>query len=227
MNPFGAFDSVAYKTPPHKHRGSDFVHNGDGIVRAVRSGTIAYRGSEIANRQLGNAVAIQHNGYWSLYAHFVDGTTRVVEGQHVSAGVALGAMGETGIAHGVHLHIEIGVGSWDPSRSWANLVDPYPLVGGAGTPPSGDDDLTEDQAQMLVEIHRELVSGGRFQSPGYGKADIQYLKERVAQLERNQLELAYSMDGLAVPTGVNQNSAPYWRGLGKMIRNWLNTNPNA
>lgn len=134
-NPFGNYDPGTYTTPPHKHRGSDLVANGSPNVRAVRSGRVVYAGRNIANGELGNTVVLQHDTHWSLYAHFVDGSTTVSEGQSVAAGATLGSMGETGNAYGVHLHIEIGTGQWDGSRSWSTLVDPYLLVGGANSSP--------------------------------------------------------------------------------------------
>lgn len=134
-NYFGRIRPDVYETPPHMHRGSDFVNNPDPIVRAAKPGVVVHAGSESwAGGELGQVVVIQHTGYWSLYAHLQTGSITVSTSDSVVNGTPLGLMGATGTSSGAHLHIEIGVGSWNSSRPIADLLDPYDVVGEADLP---------------------------------------------------------------------------------------------
>lgn len=62
-----------------------------------------FRGHDV----YGGMVMIDHGEYTSLYAHME--TTRVHTGQRVRAGDIIGRIGDTGMARGRHLHIEIHV----------------------------------------------------------------------------------------------------------------------
>jgi len=95
----------------------------------VHAGSESWAGGE-----LGQVVVIQHTGYWSLYAHLQTGSITVSESEAVVNGTPLGLMGATGNALGAHLHIEIGVGAWNSARPFADLLDPYDLVGEAPSP---------------------------------------------------------------------------------------------
>jgi murein DD-endopeptidase MepM/ murein hydrolase activator NlpD len=54
----------------------------------------------------GNKIVIDHqNGYRTLYGHM--SSLKVSVGQTVSKGSAIGVMGATGDATGVHLHFEV------------------------------------------------------------------------------------------------------------------------
>lgn len=70
---------------------------------------------------LGWTVKIDHgNGTYTAYGHMVAGSLKVVVGETVSAGQALGTMGNTGDSEGVHLHFQV----------WVNneLVNPYAFL---------------------------------------------------------------------------------------------------
>jgi murein DD-endopeptidase MepM/ murein hydrolase activator NlpD len=57
----------------------------------------------------GRNVVIQHsNGYYTVYAHL--SKILVSEGQTVSRGQKIGAMGHTGVAYGTHLHFGVYIG---------------------------------------------------------------------------------------------------------------------
>jgi murein DD-endopeptidase MepM/ murein hydrolase activator NlpD len=57
----------------------------------------------------GSYVVIRHdNGYETLYAHM--SAIYVSQGQYVSQGEAIGAIGCTGYCTGPHLHFEVRVG---------------------------------------------------------------------------------------------------------------------
>lgn len=94
------------------HRGVDFDAGygapvgviADGVVTAVgRSSSFGYR------------VEVEHiiNGQkvMSLYAHLIDNSSILQVGDTVEAGEILGALGNTGLSTGPHLHLEIHVDS--------------------------------------------------------------------------------------------------------------------
>ncbi|AZS45070.1 Lysostaphin [Microbacterium oleivorans] len=161
-NPFGRYRPEIYTSPPHRHRGSDFIGSGDTRIRAVRPGKVVHAGTESwASGQLGQVVVIQHDDYWSLYAHMQDGSLTVGRNDTVTNGTPLGRMGSTGKANGAHLHIEIGEGAWNNQRPFSALLDPYPLVGKAPRP--GSNDPVEDDMPVFVRNidtrSRSLTSG--------------------------------------------------------------------
>jgi murein DD-endopeptidase MepM/ murein hydrolase activator NlpD len=78
---------------------------------------VIYAGKEF--RGYGQMVLIESGEGWAtLYAHF--DKILISEGQKVTQGQLLGAMGRTGRATGVHLHFEI--------RKDRGPIDPLPLL---------------------------------------------------------------------------------------------------
>ncbi|MBQ6438881.1 MAG: RICIN domain-containing protein [Mogibacterium sp.] len=81
-------------------------------ILASKSGTVFKVISEDSSNYQGYGlgVVINHgDGYYSHYAHM--SSILVNEGQYVSQGQVIGAMGETGWADGVHLHFAIKTGN--------------------------------------------------------------------------------------------------------------------
>lgn len=73
-------------------------------VRAAAPGTVVYSGNEIG--VFGGLVLIDHGGGWvTAYAHL--GSLNVTKGDRVTAGQALGGVGETGYVTQPQLHFEI------------------------------------------------------------------------------------------------------------------------
>ena len=90
------------------HRGLDFDAGYGAPVGAIADGvvtTVGYAGT------FGYAVEIEHiiNGQkvTSLYAHMIDNSSALVVGAPVVAGEIIGALGNTGLSTGPHLHLEI------------------------------------------------------------------------------------------------------------------------
>ena len=90
------------------HRGLDFDAGYGAPVGAIADGvvtTVGYAGT------FGYAVEIEHiiNGQkvTSLYAHMIDNSSALVVGAPVVAGEIVGAIGNTGLSTGPHLHLEI------------------------------------------------------------------------------------------------------------------------
>lgn len=86
------------------HDGTDIAGCGFGSnIFAAQSGTVVKVSYKYDN---GEYIIINHNnGYYSLYAHLSAQSVR--EGQQVTKGQVIGAMGRTGAATGVHLHYAI------------------------------------------------------------------------------------------------------------------------
>lgn len=100
------------------HYGTDFV--GFSTIRAVEGGTVTVAGTPSGWSNGGVQVWIDHGGYLSRSLHMVAGSLTVSVGQTVYAGSALGTMGATGNAQGVHLHFEVDPGG--------GQIDPVPFL---------------------------------------------------------------------------------------------------
>lgn len=99
------------------HKGMDFStwRQGDPII-ATANGQVVTVGYDSG---FGNYVIIKHkHGIYTRYAHM--STIRVTKGQFVSQRDVIGAIGNTGISTGPHLHYEIHIGS--------EVVDPAKYV---------------------------------------------------------------------------------------------------
>lgn len=84
----------------------DFNRPGDlGQVVVAAAGGIVSRVADAGARSYGRWIEITHaDGYTSLYAHLK--SQRVVVGQFVDQGTAIGRVGDTGRVTGAHLHYE-------------------------------------------------------------------------------------------------------------------------
>jgi murein DD-endopeptidase MepM/ murein hydrolase activator NlpD len=86
------------------HWGLDLANRKGTPILAAADGVVIYTGKGF--RGYGKLVVIEHNDEWAtLYAHL--DRIHVREGQKITRGDKLGAMGRTGRASGVHLHFEI------------------------------------------------------------------------------------------------------------------------
>jgi murein DD-endopeptidase MepM/ murein hydrolase activator NlpD len=102
------------------HSGVDFVPGAGAPISAVADGVVTKAGYAY---DFGNYVEIQHNLdgeiVSTLYAHMSEGSMTVSVGQMVPRGTVLGAVGETGLATGPHLHFAVIIGGE------FDYVDPY------------------------------------------------------------------------------------------------------
>jgi murein DD-endopeptidase MepM/ murein hydrolase activator NlpD len=108
------------------HRGVDFDAGYGAPVGAIADGTVTAVGR---SSSFGYRVEIEHiiNGQkvTSLYAHLIDNSSVLTVGAPVVAGDIVGALGNTGLSTGPHLHLEIHID--------AVPVDPFAwLVANAG-----------------------------------------------------------------------------------------------
>lgn len=85
------------------HTGIDIASNQGTAVYASDGGTVTLAGW---NGGYGNCIMIDHgNGYVTLYGHL--SSISVSQGQTVSQGTTIGAVGSTGNSTGPHLHFEV------------------------------------------------------------------------------------------------------------------------
>ena len=108
------------------HRGVDFDAGYGAPVGAIADGIVTAVGR---SSSFGYRVEIEHiiNGQkvLSLYAHLIDNSSVLTVGSPVAVGDIVGALGNTGLSTGPHLHLEIHVDSVP--------VDPFAwLVANAG-----------------------------------------------------------------------------------------------
>ena len=104
------------------HHGVEFVNARNTPVLAAAAGTVHFAGNDEATQfgpapnYYGNLVVLQHDSstpqgqaLFSLYGHLE--AVSVVSGQRVATGDQLGLVGDSGIADGPHLHMEVRVGN--------------------------------------------------------------------------------------------------------------------
>jgi murein DD-endopeptidase MepM/ murein hydrolase activator NlpD len=85
------------------HKGIDIARPSNKTIKAADNGIVVSAGWDGG---YGNKVVIDHqNGFRTLYGHM--SSLNVKAGQTVSKGTAIGIMGATGDATGVHLHFEV------------------------------------------------------------------------------------------------------------------------
>ncbi len=94
------------------HNGVD-LSSSDPIVMSVHEGMVDEVGE---HPYLGRFVRIDHGGVYSIYGHL--SACLLEAGDGVSAGQAIGIIGRTGRATGIHLHFSIRIGNRyvDPIR---------------------------------------------------------------------------------------------------------------
>jgi murein DD-endopeptidase MepM/ murein hydrolase activator NlpD len=125
------------------HLGVDFADPRGTPVLATAIGTIYYAGDDserLFGPQLdyyGNLVVIQHDflspeglPVYTLYGHLE--RTLVATDQSVNTGDQIGVIGDTGVALGSHLHLEVRVGDPEDYRATRNpdlWIFPYPSFG--------------------------------------------------------------------------------------------------
>ena len=99
----GRFHPILHKMRAHK--GIDYAAPTGTPIKAAGDGKVVFAG---VRNGFGNVVMIQHGGvYTTLYGHM--SKISVKNGARVSQGQVIGAVGQTGLATGPHLHYEFHV----------------------------------------------------------------------------------------------------------------------
>jgi len=122
------------------HNGIDLANAAGGFIYAAGAGRVLSAGPR---GLLGLAVELDHgNGVRTLYGHLADINPAVQPGVWAAAGAAIGRMGRTGNATGVHLHYELMVDGRkvDPltygADPWGEAPPAYAAWGGGDQPES-------------------------------------------------------------------------------------------
>ena len=88
-----------------KHKGTDYAAAMGTPVRTIGDGVVVFAGRKGG---YGNVIDIRHrNGYVSRYGHLRSFAKGIHRGSHVTIGSTIGAVGQSGLATGPHLHFEI------------------------------------------------------------------------------------------------------------------------
>lgn len=134
------------------HAGADLI--GFTMVRAIAAGTVVRVGVPGGWSAGGQQVWIQHDGFLTRSMHLATGTFQVRVGDRVVEGQALGVMGMTGGATGIHLHLEIVVNG--------RQVDPMPFLAervastsGGGTTPTPVPTPTPEEIMASAGLYYE------------------------------------------------------------------------
>lgn len=99
----GRYHPILHKMRAHK--GIDYAAPTGTPIKAAGDGKVVFAG---VRNGFGNVVMIQHGGvYTTLYGHM--SKISVKNGARVSQGQVIGAVGQTGLATGPHLHYEFHV----------------------------------------------------------------------------------------------------------------------
>ena len=102
---FGVYRTLTATGTVYQHEGVDYLVNSGTQVQACADGVVIYAGTQTLS---GRTVIIDHGfGLKSLYCHMSSIT--VGEGDAVTAGTILGAVGETGFTSGLSLHFGLYV----------------------------------------------------------------------------------------------------------------------
>ena len=89
------------------HRGVDIAGTGHGSPIYASNNGVVYKAGY--HSSMGNYIYVNHNnGYYTAYEHL--SKINVEVGQTVARGQVIGAMGNTGVSTGTHLHFEIWTG---------------------------------------------------------------------------------------------------------------------
>ncbi|WKZ31444.1 MAG: M23 family metallopeptidase [Candidatus Dojkabacteria bacterium] len=103
----------------------DIVASADGVVTfaGCQSGYCPAPGVEVGGTGLAWTVMVDHgNGLTSIYGHL--NQIYVTNGQRVSTGEALGQMGRSGTAYGVHVHfVLVKTGTWTAYHPGAYMIN--------------------------------------------------------------------------------------------------------
>lgn len=125
----------------HPVHGGGRMHNGTDIadgraaspIVAASSGVVSFAGVKSG---YGHTVIIEHDsGIYTMYAHAVEGSISVSEGERVDAGDQIARVGSSGDVTGPHLHFEIQRGAMMQDR-----IDPEPFMAERGAPLCGSED---------------------------------------------------------------------------------------
>ena len=118
LMPAGALGSISRGFTGY-HAGIDLAAPMGSTIQAAAAGVVTYAGWYSG---YGNMVDIRHDdGLITRYAHMSAYAPELGMGGPVKAGQMIGVVGQTGHAHGNHIHFEV--------RYNGRAIDPAPFIG--------------------------------------------------------------------------------------------------
>ncbi len=105
------------------HNGVDFAAPTGTAVRSVADGIVEYVGFDSSS---GKAIKIRHDGrYTTAYLHLSKFASGLHRGSRITRGEVIGAVGQTGLATGPHLHFSL----FDRGKFVNPLMAQLPVIG--------------------------------------------------------------------------------------------------
>lgn len=159
----------------HHHHGIDIKVNMGDTIRATFDGEVISSGYKRGG--FGKCVVISHAmGFETLYASLSE--TLVEVGTRVKAGEAIGLGGNTGSAHGVHLHFEVRLDgiAINPAKMFDFENQCMKMVGKSYSKKAS----TVDKLEKSKMIEERLVAHDR---------DIKAREQKAAELEQKAVEM--------------------------------------
>lgn len=150
------------------HWGVDIAGNSGKTIKSAAAGKVI--NSTTTNSGYGEYIIVRHNiggqTYDTLYAHMRSGSRKVVVGNTVTQGQALGIVGSTGNSTGPHLHFEIHIGTWN--GSYTNAVNPKPYIDGQINPGLPAHAYDGTWASVVIKNPNGGSTANLFGNVGYG-----------------------------------------------------------
>lgn len=133
--------------PPHAGVDYNIVGGSAGkTIRAIADGYIRGKG---VHPNYGNRVYIEHDdGMWSHYAHMQSPSSKS-NGDRVTLGTPIGNVGNTGLSHGAHLHLEMATTA-SRCHDGNTSIDPIAFIN--NTPPVGPTDPTAPTTNGIADM---------------------------------------------------------------------------
>ena len=121
------------KNTKQMEKGVKVLAIADGKVLGLRAGMADisikdpnFNKASTADRECGNGVLLEHEGYVTQYCHLKNGSLKVKQGDEVKAGQVLGKVGLSGQTEFPHVHVEVR------SKS-GRIIDPFQPEARAGS----------------------------------------------------------------------------------------------
>lgn len=164
---------------PDGHTGIDYPCPAGTPVKAVTSGTVLHVGwfggsyadnpYWIAPGFAGYCYVVDHGDFVGIYAHCLDGGSRVKVGQRVTEGQILGPSGNTGGSTGDHLHFETLPNGWIVNSRMYGRVNPATILARItpqSTPPAPKEDTLSAAEVKEIKDHINAVLIGGYSWDG-------------------------------------------------------------
>ncbi len=167
------------------HYGIDFVNPFGTRVLAAGDGVVFFAGDDFDQKRFGptsnfygNTIVIQHTHldekgqpfiYYTLYGHL--SSINVVTGQSIRRFDPIGQVGQSGVAIGPHLHLEVRIGdpySYGSTYNPQLWIEPFPSYGVLAGRVTAEDGTSLAEVEIRAE---SLTSGVVYRAYTYADTD--------------------------------------------------------